>query len=215
MVMDSTKYRLTVSLPCYGRPARTLRAIECILSQDTNGWEAIIQGDGCPHFQKLIDNGYLEEASIAAKQHGNRIYYENWPRNSGGCGYRQTNKAIRTAKGKYIIFFANDDCILPNHFSHYLEIEKTQYDYMYFNSYLDPASEVRIPVIAPHRIGHSEIILTTRLAKRLRQHSQYYGHDWDFINQMSQKGKGIKSESLLTTYHVMHIPNIGTKDVID
>jgi len=44
--------------------------------------------------------------------------------------------------------------------------------------------------LAPSVIGHSEIILKTELAKQLPEHSAKYGHDWEFINAMSEKGKG-------------------------
>ena len=57
--------RITVSMPCFGRPARTKRSIECIINQDINNWEAFIMGDRCPHFQQLIDSGYLEEVKQA------------------------------------------------------------------------------------------------------------------------------------------------------
>lgn len=210
-------YRLTVSMPCFGRPERTKRSIDCIMSQDTNGWEAFIMGDCCPHFQKLIDSGYLEDMASEALRNNNKIHYLNWKKNYGGCGYHQTNYAIRRAKGKYLVFFANDDIITRDHFSHYLEIEGTDYDYMYFNSYLDPINQVRVSKLAPSEIGHSEIILKTSLARKLRPHSKKYGHDWDFINSMvvHSNGNGVKSQSEKTTYKVMHIPNFGTKDAID
>ena len=47
--------RITVCVPIYGRPARTLRAIDCILNQDINNWEAILIGDNCPDFNKLLN----------------------------------------------------------------------------------------------------------------------------------------------------------------
>lgn len=217
MAYTAPKYRVTISMPCWGRPLRTKRAIESIFSQDTNGWEAYVMGDGCPHFQELIDNGYLEDLAKYATQHGNSLIYLNFPRNTGACGYRQTNYAIKRAQGKYLTFMANDDLITPDHLSHYLEIEGTNYDYMYFNSFLHPINEVRRPILAPSEIGHSEIIVKTSLARRVRPHLPHYGHDWNFINSIVVKsnGNGIKSKTENTTYYVMRIPNFGTKDVID
>ncbi len=210
-------FRVSISMPCYGRPLRTKRAIESILAQDTNGWEAIIQGDKCPHFQQLIDSGYMNDIAQYARSKGNDIVFRNTSRNYGHCGYRLTNWAVRHNRGKYLTFMANDDLILPNHLSNYLEIEKTDYDYMYFNSYLDPTGEIRMPKLAPSAIGHSEIIVRSSLARKVRQHLPRYGHDWDFINSIVVKsnGNGIKSSNEEATYHVMHIPNFGTKDVID
>jgi hypothetical protein len=207
--------RLTVSLPCFGRPERTKRSIANILAQNINGWEAIILGDACPHFQKLITSGYMFEMSLAAAAGGNRILYHNFPEHTGHCGYNLTNFAISRAKGKYLIFYANDDIILPNHFNHYLEIESTDLDYMYFNTYLAPAGHNRISQLAPCQIGHSEIIVKTSLAKKAKPHRPIYGHDWDFIKDIIQGGKGKKSEVEEITYHVMRMPNHNDIETID
>lgn len=207
--------RITLSMACFGRPQRTKRSIECIINQDINNWEAFVMGDGCPHFQKLIDDGYLESIKQEQAEKGNIFHYFNSEKQTGGCGYQLINHAIKNATGKYFIFFANDDIILPNHFSNYLEIENTDLDYMYFDSWVDPISSVRHSKLAPHEIGHSEIILKTELAKQLPPHTSVYGHDWDFIREMIQLGKGSKSKRSEQTYHVMHVPSYGTKDTIN
>jgi len=207
--------KVTISMPCWGRPLRTKRAIESILSQDLQGWEALIGGDGCPHFQKLIDDGWLEEKANEAKEKGNSLIFENHS-HKGGCGYDITNINIQNAKGKYLVFMANDDIILSNHLSHYYShIEKSEMDYMFFNSWLDPIGHTRNTVMAPSQIGHSEIIVKTELAKKAPPHPPTYGHDWDFIRFIMENGKGKKTDSTHSTYHVMHIPNFGTKDLID
>jgi glycosyltransferase involved in cell wall biosynthesis len=202
-------------MACFGRPQRTKRSIECIINQDIDNWEAFIMGDGCPHFQNLIDSGYLETIKQEQLEKGNIINYFNAEKQTGGCGYKLINHAIQNAKGKYFIFFANDDVILPNHFSNYLEIENTGFDYMYFDSWVDPISSIRNSRLSPHQIGHSEIIIKTELAKKLPPHTSVYGHDWNFIKEMIQLGKGDKSKKSLQTYRVMHVPSFGTKDTID
>lgn len=207
--------RLTISIPCYSRPERTKRSIQCILDQDVNGWEAFIMGDCCPDFQKLIDNGYLQSIKEEQEKKGNIIHFFNAEVNGGGCGYKLTNHAIQNATGKYFIFFANDDIIDPNHFRNYLEIENTEFDYMFFDSFIDPIGKIRESRLAPSVIGHSEIILKTELAKQLPEHSAKYGHDWEFINNMAKQGKGEKSKSQIQSYKVMHVPNLGTKDRIN
>lgn len=208
--------RLTISLPCYKRPERTMRAIQCILNQDVNNWEAYIVGDGCSDFQSLIDSGFLEDAANVAIKNGNIIHYMNLPHNSGGYGYAITNLVIQNASGKYLVFYANDDIIFPNHFSNYLEIEKyPELDFMYFNSLVDPFSSIRDSSLASCQIGHSELIVKTELARTLTPHSPEYGHDWKFIEELIQKGKGQKSEYRVCTYKVMHVPSAGTKDIID
>jgi glycosyltransferase involved in cell wall biosynthesis len=207
--------RITVNLPCYGRPERTKRSIQCILDQDINGWEAFIMGDCCPEFQKLIDSGYLQSIKEEQEKKGNIIHFFNAEVNGGGCGYRLTNHAIQNATGKYFVFFANDDVIDPTHFRNYLEIENTDLDYMFFDSFIDPIGKSRESRLAPSVIGHSEIILKTSLAKQLPEHSAKYGHDWEFINAMAKQGKGEKSKSTNLSYRVMHVPNLGTKDRIN
>lgn len=210
--------RLTLSIPCFGRPERTKRSIDCINNQDTNGWEAFIMGDCCPHFQNLIDSGYLESIKLEQEKKGNIIHYFNAETNGGGCGYKLTNHAISNASGKYFMFYSNDDIILPNHFTNYLEIEKTDLDFMYFNTWVDPRSEVRNSLLEYGHIGHSEIIVKTELAKKITSHNERYGHDWDFIDEMGRLGKGDKSQSENITYKVMSITNYGeiiTKETID
>ena len=207
--------RITLSIACYGRPERTKRSIQCILDQDINGWEAFIMGDCCPEFQKLIDSGYLQSIKEEQEKKGNIIHFFNAEQNGGGCGYRLTNHAIQNATGKYFVFFANDDVIDPTHFRNYLEIENTDLDYMFFDSFIDPIGKSRESRLAPSVIGHSEIILKTELAKQLPEHSAKYGHDWEFINAMAKQGKGEKSKSTNLSYRVMHVPNLGTKDRIN
>lgn len=206
--------RVTISLPCYGRPERTKRAINCILDQDTNGWEALIGGDGCGVFQYLIDTGFMELAAKKAQQNGNKLLYKNHE-HKGGSGYAITNYNIQNATGKYLVFYANDDIILPNHLRNYLEIENTDLDYMYFDSYVDPLKTRRDTFLANSRIGHSEIIVKTDLAKKLPEHGPEYGHDWTFIENLIRTGKGQKSDSNHLTYRVMHVPSFGCLDVID
>lgn len=207
--------RITLSIACYGRPERTKRSIQCILDQDISGWEAFIMGDACPDFQKLIDSGYLQSIKEEQEKKGNIIHYFNAETNGGGCGYKLINHAIKNATGKYFVFYANDDIILPNHFINYLEIENTDLDYMIFDSWVDPINQIRIARPFKDAIGHSEIILKTSLAKTLPEHSAMYGHDWDFINAMINRGEGKRSESKHLSYRVMHVPSFGTKDVIN
>lgn len=214
-VEATRNYRLTVSIPCWGRPLRTKRSIEAILAQDTSGWEAIVIGDGCPHFQKLIDSGWIYEKQVQAMENGNKLVAFNASVHSAGCGYKQTNFAIEHARGKYLVFYANDDVILPYHFSTYLQIEDTNLDFMYFNSYVTPTNEVRVSSLAPGKIGHSEIIVKTALAKKAKPHTNRYGHDWEFINYLIKHGKGAKGNADMPTYRIMHVPNFGTVDKID
>lgn len=208
--------RITISIACFGRPERTKRSIQCILDQDIDGWEAFIMGDACPHFQKLIDSGYLQSIKEEQEKKGNIIHYFNAEVNGGGCGYKLINHAIENAKGKYLIFFANDDIILPNHFSHYLsEIENTDYNLVYYNSNLAPVNADRDTIMQISCIGHCDIIIKTELIKKLKPHTEKYTHDWDFIYEAALFGNYKKANSKQATYRVMRLgsqPQIETID---
>lgn len=209
-------YKVTMSMPCWRRPLRTRRAIDCIMSQDLQGWEALIVGDGCPDFQRLIDSGWLDEQAKIAESNGNSLVFHNLEKNYGGCGYHITNCNIEAAQGEYILFMGNDDVIKPTHFSHYYNyVKKSELDFMWFNSFLHPINQIRNTKFAPSEIGHSEIIVRTSLAKKAPAHVGKYGHDWDFLRYISEHGKGAKADSPHTTYDIMSIPNFGTRDRID
>ena len=50
-------YKVTISMPCFGRPLRTKRAINSIINQTEQNWEALVVGDNCSNIQQLIDSG--------------------------------------------------------------------------------------------------------------------------------------------------------------
>jgi hypothetical protein len=198
--------RITISIACFGRPERTKRSIQCILDQDINGREAFIMGDACPDFQKLIDSGYLQSIKEEQEKKGNIIHYFNAETNGGGCGYKLINHAVENATGKYLVFFANDDIILPNHFSHYLsEIENTPYNLVYYNSNLAPLNADRNTIMQISSIGHCDIIIKTDVAKKIKPHSDRYTHDWDFILEAALLGNYKKANSKQATYRVMRL----------
>lgn len=201
--------RITISIPCYGRPQRTRRIIDNVLAQTIDGWEALIIGDCCPVIQEIIDRGEYAEEQIRAEKKGNRLIIENLDRNYGGCGYEITNRNIQRAAGKYFVFAANDDVLLPRHFENYLgEIENTDYDFVYFNSLVAPVNIKRISWIGYGSIGHSELIVKTSFAKQMPPHNAEYGHDYVFITDMVWAGgKYAKARTAECTYIVKSLPN--------
>ena len=202
---DSLK--LTLSMPCFGRPKRTVRAIECIANQNINGWEALVVGDGCPVMQDFISSCFFLDLQRECKAKGNDLIIKNNQINYGGSGYAITNQNILIAKGKYFMFFANDDVILPNHFENYLSsIDGTNYDFVYFNSLL-PMGKVRVSSLNYGCIGHSELIVRTDFLKQMPPHSEHYGHDWELILEMIKRGKSFHSKNSNLTYNVMSLPN--------
>lgn len=198
---------LTACVPCFGRPQRTMRLVNQILEQDISGWEAFIIGDGCPDFQKLMDDGFFAEIMKSEKMNGNSMIVSNFPNNAGGWGYQIRNKIKELANGEYFLFIDNDDCIDSDHFSHYLnEIQNTEYDFVFFNTYVNPLSYTRVSCIEEGKIGHAELIIKTEFLKRIPNQSADYGHDWHLINNMIKLGaKFKKSTSDKATYKVMSV----------
>jgi GT2 family glycosyltransferase len=201
--------RITISIPCYKRPQRTIRAIECIANQNIDGWEALIGGDCCPVLEEFINKGQFDETVKQCASRGNILDIINYKENKGCCGYSITNSNIQRAKGEYFVFYANDDVILPNHFENYLSaIEGTDYDFMYFDSYVEPYKSDRISELRYGGIGHSELIVRTSFLKKMPPHSANYGHDWELIQNMLNAGaKYAKAISRPQTYIVKSVPN--------
>lgn len=199
--------RLTISVPCYGRKRGTIRSIECISKQNINGWEAFIVGDGCPIMQDFIDSNYFSDLQKHMETKGNDLKIWNEPLNRGGSGYAITNENINRANGEFFIFYANDDIILDNHFENYLsQIENTDYDFVYFNSWVQPIKNRRTSSFSYGNIGHSEIIVRTEFLKKMPKHTAQYGHDWELISSMIKSGKSKKCETCPPTYVVMSLP---------
>jgi len=198
--------RVTLSMPCFGRPQRTIRAIECVASQTANNWEALITGDGCPIIQDFIDSNYFYDLQKECKTKGNDLIISNHSENKGGNGYAVTNINRELAKGNYFLFFDNDDIILPNHLENYLsEIEGTDYDFVYFNTEVKPTNQTRFSKLQFGCIGHSELIIRTEFLRQMPPHTKLYGHDWTLIENMMQNGKSKKAEHSPATYWVMSL----------
>ena len=198
--------RLTVSMPCYGRPQRTIRAIECIANQTANEWEALVIGDGCPVMKDFITSGYFNDIRNDCRSRGNDLYLGNNPINKGGHGFAITNHNIEVAQGEYFTFFANDDIILPNHFENYLsQIEGTDLDFVYFDSWVNPRNAIRNTQLQYGMIGHSELIVWTDFLRQMPTHNEHYGHDFELIQNMAKNGKHQKAINCPPTYHVMSL----------
>jgi glycosyltransferase involved in cell wall biosynthesis len=206
-------YKVALIVPCFERPERTLRALDCVMAQDLNGWEAYFVGDNCPNIQNLIDSGKAHEYINAAKEKGNKLAIFNLPHHYGGFGYQGRNTCVRLCSADYIMFMDNDDVILPNHFSrYYYSISMTDNDFMYFNTLIEPIEHangtrglVRDSKIEEGMIGHSEIIVKSSLLKLLSPEKPEYNHDWLWIKSMIDAGA--KHEKYVTepTYIIMSV----------
>jgi len=199
--------KVTISMPCFGRPQRTIRAIECIANQTINGWEALVVGDGCSVTQDFIFSNYFSDIVRDANARGNDLRISNNSENKGGSGYYITNQNIQRAKGEYFVFYANDDVIMPNHLENYLsEIDGTDYDFIYFDSYVEPYGGIRDTTLRYGGIGHSEIIAKTDFLRTMPPHNAEYGHDWHLIEAMANSGKNKKAVNKPYTYIVKSVP---------
>ena len=212
-------YKISLAVPCFERPIRTMRAINCVLKQDMNGWEAYFVGDACPYIQQLVDDGTANQLIERAKENGNKLAIFNMPYHYGGWGYVARNTVFKLANSEYTMFLDNDDVILPNHFkNYYSEIAGTDYDLIYFNTWLDPiepSGKIRDAALEFGMIGHQEIIVKSELLKTYHQ-SENWGHDWELIKSLIDKGKNIrKSQNLKTsyfpTYHIMSVGELREK----
>lgn len=189
--------RITVSMPCFGRPKRTMRAVESICSQNINGWEALVVGDGCSDMQDLILSNSFADLQREAQANGNILSISNLAYNRGGYGYHIINENIKYANGKYFVFLSNDDVIMPNHFESMLSgIENTEYDFVYYNTFISALFEhdeklekIRESKLEAGLIGHAEIIVKTDFLRTMPLHTDEYGHDWKLIENMMQNGK--------------------------
>lgn len=210
------KPRLTVVLPCYGRPERTKRMIECIGNQTINNWEAFIIGDGCDDFEKMFHSDWYQSWLATVRAEGNIIHTDNSIMPHGGYGYAIINYAISKATGKYFIFAGNDDVLRNTHFEHYLKgIEDTDLDFVYFNTWVDPHKMMRMSQPLFGAIGHSELIVRTEFLKTVEPHTDKYGHDWEFIkNMMNRTDMHAKIRDESPTYFIMSVPG-KTFDTID
>lgn len=199
--------RLSVAIPCFGRPQRTRRLISCLDKQTINGLEMFIIGDGCPHFQEILDSEEYKSWIKDMDSRGNRVISFNLDKNYGGFGYKARNYAKDNATGKYMTYVDNDDVIENDHFEFYLsEIEGTDLDLVYYNSFIRPYGSVRDSHPLPGFIGHSEVIILTETLRKAPPHTSDYNADWILLEYLFNSGiKMKKSESTKTTYFVSSV----------
>lgn len=196
--------KLTLCVPCFDRPMRTLRAMESVVNQDMNGWEAYFVGDNCPKFKELLDSKAFEPLIEKAKQNGNIIHAYNLPQHSGGWGYEVRNHIFGLANGNYTLFLDNDDVLLPNHFRNYYDaIANTDNDFVYLDTFIEPLKRNRVAELVFGSIGHHEIIIKTDFLKKIPPQLPHYGHDWTLIEDMIKAGaKYTKASDRIPTYVV-------------
>lgn len=208
MTKSNESPRVSLIVPCYGRPQRTRRMIDYIGSQTINNFELFLIGDGCPAFQDLLSSNNFNLWLEQMKSKGNYVTAFNLDKNYGGYGYQVINYGIQHALGKYIMFAANDDVIAADHLEFYLsEIENTDLDVVCYTTAVVPNNTIRRPKFQHGQIGHSELIIKASTAQRMPPHSNLYGHDWEFIQCLINTNSKIKisENTQKQTYFVMSV----------
>jgi len=193
-------------LPCWGRPQRTRRMIECVLSQTRKDFEVFVVGDGCPHFQQMVDSGEAKAYQSRAEEQGSILHIWNQTPHQGGWGQHIIDLAIDRSQGKFFLFLANDDIIDADHFEHYLkDMEHSPFDMVCYKT-LVLEKFIRYPQLKVCHIGHSEIIIKNEFLKRMPKVGASGTHDWSLIEQIIlHHGKIKMSLSERTTYHVRQL----------
>lgn len=202
--------RLAAVIPCYGRYERTKRIAEQVAAQkgcNKEEFVAIFAGDNCPDFKRLIQEGFFYElenrSNVSITPLEFSVHY-------GGYGYMARNFVKQFNDINHYIFIDNDDVIESNHFMNYLShIEGTEYDMVYFNSYVQPYNGLRYTRLEEGRIGHSEIIVKGDMYRRIPNQDAEYGHDWRMIKSILDAGGKTKfAYGSYPTYRVMGVPNM-------
>lgn len=197
------KYKLSIIVPCYERPQRTIRAISSVLNQQFDSYHAMFIFDGCPYYDEHEANGVFD---VRYDKSVNKIEFIQ-TKHHGGWGYFQRNLGIEKAEGEYTIFMDNDDFILRTHFENYYNgIAGTPYDMVYFNSFLEPRNQVRNTELAYGMIGHAEIIVKTEFLKNIPPQTPDYGHDFQMIQYMMWQHAMVKKMNSIPTYIVKSLP---------
>jgi glycosyltransferase involved in cell wall biosynthesis len=94
----------SVIITAYNRSALLVRALDSLISQSENDWEAIIIDDGSTDDTALRIAPFLKL--------GKNIHY-TWQKSQGASGAKNTG--IHLSKGKYITFLDSDDEYYPCH----------------------------------------------------------------------------------------------------
>jgi len=197
-------YKLSIIIPCYLRPQRTLRIFDCIVSQSFYPYHCMFISDGCPSFHNQLSNGLFNKEY----DNRNKIEFIELDKNYGGWGYKARERGIELSNSEYTIFVDNDDVILPNHFENYFNsITNTDFDFVYINTFIEPNNHVRHSQLEYGFIGHSELIIKTSFLKNMLPLKASYGHDYDLVSKMLNAGAKHSKSYNEPTYIVKSIPN--------
>jgi hypothetical protein len=201
--------KLTCICPVWKRPQRTIRAIESVVAQKFDGYEALFIGDRCPEFQKHLDAGTFKKYEEQVAATGNKILFHNMDEHYGGWGHGARKYGIDIAQGEYICFLDNDDVLKPNHFANYYGFMQENPDIHvgYFNARTEPWKKNRVSCLSRGGIGNAELMIKTDVLKKNYRLDPEYEHDWRLVERMLNYGYKFKKSTAAPTYIIMSIPN--------
>jgi glycosyltransferase involved in cell wall biosynthesis len=164
---------LSMIMPIWGRPQRTLRAIRSALAQTRTDWELWIVGDADPNLSAI-------QAQLPADD---RLRFHNMPEHEGTWGCAPRNWALERVNGRFVSFLDSDDYILPHHVADRVNgMETTGADLIAAFTIINfPQRQIRGGAIACGVVGNQEITFTREVALKTRFRSRIYEHDWKFI----------------------------------
>ncbi len=112
--MSESELILSVIVPNYNHAQYLESRVSSILAQLTDNMELVIVDDGSTDNSVEILEKYASQDA--------RLKLIKSPKNAGVVS--AANTAISASKGKYLVFFASDDIVLPNFFSKTLAVLK-------------------------------------------------------------------------------------------
>jgi glycosyltransferase involved in cell wall biosynthesis len=107
---------VSIIIPCYQQAKYLPEALESLLQQTLQDWEAIIINDASPDDTLAVVNAWLQRDA--------RIRLVDLPENGGVCCAR--NAGITVAKGTYLLPLDADDTIAPTYLEKAVAILKAQ-----------------------------------------------------------------------------------------
>jgi len=204
---------VSVIIPSYNRAHMLPRAIQSLLNQTYQNWEALIVDDASSDNTKEIVDSYSKKDE--------RIRFFQLKKNGGACVAR--NVGIDNAKGSFITFLDSDDEYLPAKIEWQVKClqeskvpnvgvvscgrQDARDGKVYFKWYPSIKGNIVTNLLKKERVGANTSFLMVK-KEVLQKHKVYFdpempaGQDWDFLIRVCQHaGFDFVPEILVTIHH--------------
>jgi glycosyltransferase involved in cell wall biosynthesis len=177
------------------RDEKIIRAINSVINQTFQDWELIVVADGC---QKTVDIvSQYTDPRISVVKIDKRPLWDGAPRNKG----------IELAKGEFITYLDNDDCLGENHLQ-IINDNLKDYDWVYYDDWTLQGSDWLPRHCDIRKIGmNGTSNITHKKSLDMTWAHRGYAHDHYFNEKLRlhlNYGKIPAGE-----YFVCHMPNGG------